>query len=145
MVPGGRVLITGGTGFVGSHLLETLAPQPFSLRALVRQDKDAERLSAMGVECIQGDLSDSRALARAVAGVDVVFHLAAVTKTHTQTVYDQVNAAGTQALVAAIQAAAPKPGRLVYLSSLAAVGPARNGRPVVLDDVPQPVTAYGTQ
>lgn len=143
MMPGSRVLITGGTGFVGSHLLETLATQPFSLRALVRTERDAERLSAMGVECIRGDLSDSLALAQAVAGVDVVFHVAAVTKAHPQTAYNKINAAGTRALVAAIQSASPQPRRLVYLSSLAAVGPARNGRPVGLDDVPQPLTAYG--
>ena len=143
MPPGSRVLITGGTGFVGSHLVETLASQPFSLRALVRKQSDAERLSAMGVEGIRGDLNDPLALARAVDGVDVVFHVAAVTKAHRQAVYDKINAEGTRVLVAAMQAAAPRPRRLVYLSSLAAVGPARNGRPVGLDDVPQPLTAYG--
>ena len=143
MLPGCRVLITGGTGFVGSHLVETLASQPFSLRALVRKQSDAERLSAMGVECIRGDLNDPLALARAVEGVEVVFHVAAVTKARTQTIYDKINAEGTRALVTAIQAATTRPRRLVYLSSLAAVGPARNGRPVGLDDVPQPLTAYG--
>ena len=143
MAPGSRVLITGGTGFVGSHVIETLAPQPFSLRALVRKANDAARLSALGVECIQGDLSDTDALARAVADVDVILHLAAVTKARSESVYRHVNAEGTQALVAAIQATQPRPRRVVYLSSFAAVGPARGGQPVGVDDQPQPLTAYG--
>ena len=143
MAPGSRVLITGGTGFVGSHVIETLAPQPFLLRALVRKANDAARLSVLGVECIQGDLSDTNVLARAVADVDVILHLAAVTKACSEAVYNHVNAEGTQALVAAIQATQPRPPRLVYLSSLAAVGPARDGQPVSVDDQPQPLTAYG--
>jgi nucleoside-diphosphate-sugar epimerase len=143
MRPGSRVLITGGTGFVGSHVIETLAPQPFLLRALVRKAHDAARLSALGVECIQGDLSDTDVLARAVADVDVVLHLAAVTKARSEAVYQHVNAEGTQALVAAIQATQPRPRRVVYLSSFAAVGPARDGQPVAVDDQPHPLTAYG--
>lgn len=143
MAPGSRVLITGATGFVGSHVVETLAPQPFLLRALVRKPNDAERLSAFGVECIEGDLSDTGVLARAVADVDVVLHLAAVTKARSESVYDRVNAAGTRALVTAIATARPRPRRLVYLSSLAAVGPAQDGQPVGVDDRPQPLTAYG--
>ena len=143
MRPGSRVLITGGTGFVGSHVIETLAPQPFSLRALVRKTNDAARLSALGIECIQGDLNDPDVLARAVADVDVVLHLAAVTKARSEAVYHHVNAEGTQALVAAIQATQPRPRRVVYLSSLAAVGPAQDGQPVGVDDHPQPLTAYG--
>jgi nucleoside-diphosphate-sugar epimerase len=143
MTPGSRILITGGTGFVGSHLLETLAPQPFHLRALVRKADDVARLSARGVQCIQGDMSDAAALARAVADVDVVFHVAAVTKARAAAVYERVNGQGTRALVAAIQAAPSRPRRLVYLSSLAAVGPARDSRPVSVDDQPRPLTAYG--
>ncbi len=143
MAPGNRVLITGGTGFVGSHLLETLAPHPFRLRALVRKADDAARLSARGVECIRGDMSDTAALTRAVADVDVVFHIAAVTKAPTGAVYERVNGQGTRALIAAIRATPSCPRRFVYLSSLAAVGPARDGKPVRVDDQPRPLTAYG--
>ncbi len=143
MAPGSRVLITGGTGFVGSHLLETLTPQPFHLRALVRKADDVARLSARGVECMQGDMNDAAALARALADVDVIFHIAAVTKAHAAIVYERVNGQGTRALVEAIRAAPSRPRRLVYLSSLAAVGPARDGRPLGIDAEPRPLTAYG--
>ncbi len=143
MAPGSRVLITGGTGFVGSHLLDTLTPQPFHLRALVRKTDDVARLRVRGVECIQGDMRDAAVLARAVAGVDVIFHIAAATKARAAAVYERVNGQGTRALVEAIRAAPSCPCRLVYLSSLAAVGPARDDQPVSVDADPRPLTAYG--
>ena len=140
---GSRVLVTGGTGFVGSHLLEGLSSQGVQLRVLVRRTSDMTYLAKLNAERIEGGLDDHAALARAVSDVDIVFHLAAVTRARSEREYHQVNAVGTQALVEAILAARPRPRRLIYLSSLAAAGPASNGRPVGLGDTPRPITAYG--
>jgi dihydroflavonol-4-reductase len=138
------LLITGATGFVGSHVIEAFERgQPTSLRALVRKDSDARRLNARGVACVQGSLESPEALAEAVSGVDAVLHLAAATKARTPEEYQRANAGGTQAVVEAMLAAKPRPKRLIYLSSLAAVGPSREGRPVTRDDLPMPLTAYG--
>jgi nucleoside-diphosphate-sugar epimerase len=94
-------------------------------------------------EIIEGDLQDQAALSHAVQGMDIVFHLAAVTRARSEEEYLQANAHGTLRLVEALQAAQPRPQRLIYLSSLAAAGPAREGKPIQRNDIPRPITAYG--
>jgi len=109
----------------------------------VRRTSNVTRLVELGVERIEGGLDDQAALARALCGVDTVFHLAAATRARSEREYYQANAEGTRALVEAVLAAQPRPRRLIYLSSLAAAGPAYNGQPIGLSDVPRPITAYG--
>lgn len=138
-----RLLVTGASGFVGSHVVEVSSGYKFQLRALVRKQADAERLTAAGVECVQGALEDPVALRQAMAGVTAVLHLAAVTKARTPDEYQRANVGGTQAVIDAMLAAEPRPARLIYLSSLAAVGPPVDGRPVTRDDPPRPLTTYG--
>ncbi len=143
---GTRILVTGGTGFIGSHLVDALIEQGVRPRVLVRPTSDPARLAheqTGKVELVAGALEDPDSLARAVSQVDTVFHLAAVTKAHTEEAYLGANAEGTQRLVQAMRAAQPRPQRLVYLSSLAAAGPAQAGRPVEPHDTPSPITAYG--
>ena len=137
------MLITGATGFVGSHVLEASAGYKFQVRALVRKPADADRLQAAGIECVIGSLEDEGSLREAVAGTTAVLHLAAATKARTPADYQRANVAGTQAVIDAMLAADPRPAKLIYLSSLAAVGPPRQGRPVTRDDVPRPLTTYG--
>jgi nucleoside-diphosphate-sugar epimerase len=72
-----------------------------------------------------------------------VFHLAAATRARSEQEYYAANAEGTRALVETILAAQPRPRRLVYLSSLAAAGPASHGQPIGRSDAPRPITAYG--
>jgi dihydroflavonol-4-reductase len=139
---GQRVLITGATGFVGTRFVEGL-PAGWRLRALVRPSSRVSTLEAAGAELVVGHgVDDPAALARAVAGVDVVLHLAATTRALTAAEHERVNGAGTRALLAALLAARDRPRRIVYLSSLAAVGPALAG-PVGADTPPRPLTAYG--
>lgn len=139
-----KLLVTGATGFVGSHVVEAYQRgHNFRLRALVRRESAARALEAQGISCVLGSLESRDAVREAIAGVDAVLHLAAVTKARTMQEYQRANAAGTEVIVEAMLAAQPRPKRLVYLSSLAAVGPARAGRPITADDAPAPLTTYG--
>jgi dihydroflavonol-4-reductase len=135
------ILITGATGFVGSHLIEALARHGLRARALVRETSDVALLERHGIERVIGDITDPASLRRAVAAADTILHLAAATRALRPATFHAVNAGGTRRLVEAIQADG-RPRRLVYLSSLAAAG-ARESRPVRPDDEPRPLTAYG--
>lgn len=138
-----RALITGATGFVGSHLTELLAGEGWEIRALVRSTSRVERLRELGVELHEGSLDDARAIGRASEGVDVVYHLAAVTGLRGEKDFDRANVEGTRNVVTAVRSVEPPPRRLVYLSSYAACGPAEPGRPRALREAPEPLTAYG--
>jgi dihydroflavonol-4-reductase len=74
-----RVLVTGATGFTGAHLARALTDRRHAVRALVRNAGPATTaLTAQGVELVEGDLRDQRALEAATAGVEVVYHIAAI-------------------------------------------------------------------
>jgi nucleoside-diphosphate-sugar epimerase len=135
------ILITGATGFVGSYLVEALGRRGDRARALVRATSDVSLLERYGVEGVVGDIEDDDSLRRAVGDAGTVLHLAAATRALDEATFFRVNAEGTRRLANVLEAAGGN-RRLVYLSSLAAVGPAGN-RPVHPDDEPQPLTAYG--
>jgi nucleoside-diphosphate-sugar epimerase len=96
-----------------------------------------------GFEPVAGSLEDAESVRRAVEGTDVVVHMAAATRAGSEADFHRVNAQGTRVIVEAVRQSQNPPRRLVYLSSLAAAGPARAGRPVEPGDVPGPLTAYG--
>ena len=136
-------LLTGATGFLGSHVARSLIARGWSVRALARGG--GERLGALvaaGVDAVPGDLSPGTDLSAAAAGVDAVVHVAGITKARTREEYREVNARGTARLVEAARRSAP--GALFLLvSSQAAAGPARSGRPVTEEDPPRPISWYG--
>src|SRR5690606_2438693 len=138
-----RALITGATGFVGGHLVARLAEDGWAIRALVRPTSDTRRLEEVGAELWKGDLGDGEVLRRACAGVDTVFHLAAVTAARDDAGYEKANVEGTRSLIEAVSETDPRPRRLVYLSSYAACGPAPTGGIRALEETPAPLTAYG--
>ncbi len=138
-----KALVTGATGFVGSHLVERLISGGWEVRALVRPTSDTGHLRGLGVELEEGDLSDPESVRRGGAGAEVVYHLAAATFARSAQAFERANAQGTRRLVEGIAAAEPRPRRLVYLSSYAACGPSLPGRPRSLEDPPAPLTAYG--
>jgi dihydroflavonol-4-reductase len=137
-----RTLVTGATGFIGAALVEKLLARGDRVRALVRTTSRTDELARLGVELARGALSDPRALAAAVEGCDLVLHVAGLVKARRASELFEVNGEGTRAVAQACAAAA-RPPRLVYVSSLAAAGPASLDRPRREDDPPAPVSGYG--
>ncbi|MDQ2984546.1 MAG: complex I NDUFA9 subunit family protein [Actinomycetota bacterium] len=72
------ILVTGGTGFVGRHVVHELRAQEQDVRVLVRDRKRGSRLESWGAELAEGDMTDPESLRRAVAGADAVVHLVAI-------------------------------------------------------------------
>src|SRR5512143_2620633 len=136
-----RVLVTGGTGFLGSHLVESLLEDPgCEVFALARDPSKPRWLEGIdGVRFLAGDL---RNLPGLPAGLDCVYHLAGLTKTLKPSEYYSVNRDGTANLLRALEGQR-KPLRFVHLSSLAAAGPSSPGRGIREDDPPHPVSPYG--
>lgn len=139
----GPVLITGATGFVGSHVVRAFVRAGIPIRALVRGTSDTGQLDAAGATLVAGSLTDDASLVRAADGASSVVHLAGLTGATSEAEYHRVNAVATGVLVNAAGGTGTAPRRFVYLSSLAAVGPTVGGRPVQPDDTPRPLTAYG--
>ncbi len=130
------LLITGGTGFIGSHLLERLAAACEPARALLRR-KTLPTWWPQPIEPAFGDLASGDGIEDALRGIDAVIHLAGTTKALRPTDYYAGNAQATERLVRVL---AGRPVRLVHVSSLAAAGP---GALVTEDMEPRPVSHYG--
>jgi nucleoside-diphosphate-sugar epimerase len=116
------ILVTGGTGLIGSHLVERLAAEGHRVRVLVRSpERRGEPADLTGVEWAAGDLLDAASLAAAMHGVDLVYHLAAVMRDWgPREWFYGANVAGTENVCAAARAAGVE--RLIYTSSIAATG-----------------------
>ena len=112
-----RLAITGGTGFVGAHLLETALAAGHMVAALARREQPARA----GVDWISGDLQDRSALERLVDGADAVVHVAGVISARNATEFELGNVAGTLSMLAAATAGGVR--RFVHVSSLAAREP----------------------
>ena len=136
-----RVLVTGATGFVGSHLAEALRRRGDDMTVLARSASKAAALAPLGVRVVPGDLHDRRALEQAAEAQDVVYHVAGVVAARSEADFMVANRDGTRNLVEVVGRVGA--GRLVLVSSMAAAGPTIKGRPLRGDEAPRPVTAYG--
>ena len=112
-----KLAITGGTGFVGSHLIDLAAAAGHQVHALARREQAARE----GVEWIAGDLASREALERLVDGVDAVIHVAGTISGQSAAAFELGNVAGTLAMLAAATAGGVH--RFVHVSSLAAREP----------------------
>ena len=122
-------LVTGGTGFVGSHVVRALFGRGDSVRCLARPGSRRDNLAGLPVEIVEGDLTDPASLARAMRGVRELYHVAADYRLWTRDPRElyAANAGGTDNVLRA--AAEAGVSRVVYTSSVAALGLTDDGSP----------------
>jgi nucleoside-diphosphate-sugar epimerase len=138
-----RVLLTGATGFLGSHIAEQLQARGDIVRALVRRSSKVDALERLGAELAYANLEKGEGLEAALAGVDCVIHCAGVVKALDEAGFLEVNEHGTRNLVEAARRVAGGLRRFVYISSHEAWGPAEPGVMPTEDMPPRPITMYG--
>ncbi len=136
------VAVTGATGFIGSHLVETLHAGGIRPRLLVRDPARLDERLQPSSDVVRGGLEDAAALREVVAGCGTVLHLAGLVRADSEARFDRANRLGTANVVDAVSQQAPA-ARLVHLSSLAASGPASDPAGRAPEDEPRPVSAYG--
>ena len=136
-----KVFVTGATGFLGAHVARVLAEQGAELRLLVRQTSDLRNLEGLKADRVTGDLRSAPSLQKAVAGCEVVFHVAADYRLWVKDPEQMYrsNVEGTRTLLEAARKSGVR--RVVYTSSVATMGFTSNGRiadeesPVSLSDM----------
>ncbi|MBI3541181.1 MAG: SDR family oxidoreductase [Deltaproteobacteria bacterium] len=123
-----KVLVTGATGFVGSHVVQKLLKLGHPVRVLRRANSSLKMLEGLNVEHVIGDVTDRASVFKAVEGCDVVFHVAGYVTFWEQNkaLQDKINIDGTRNVVEACLAHKVK--RLIHTSSIAAIGYAPEGR-----------------
>jgi len=136
-----KAFVTGGTGFVGAHLVQALRARGDQVTCLVRNAAKAQALGWTDVRLVRGDLDDAAALRDGCAGAEVIYHVAGRISARDQDEFMRANRDGTANVLEA--AARASRGRFVLVSSLAAAGPTVPGTPIDEARPPSPVTPYG--
>ncbi|MCK4245287.1 MAG: GDP-mannose 4,6-dehydratase [Candidatus Omnitrophica bacterium] len=139
-----KSLVTGAAGFIGSHLMESLVADGIATRAFVRAGSDISSIANLRTEIAYGDVRDIQSLKNALGGVDIVYHLAAVSRYDLNVPteeYKSTNVIGTRNVLEACRVARVK--RVIYTSTIEALGPSVNGKTLTEETEPIPRNIYG--
>lgn len=135
-----RILVTGGSGFIGSHLVEALLDRGAEVTVLAQEPLARTWLKGLPVREVRGDLREPSSLVRAVQGAEAVCHLAG--KVDCGSRFSEDNTLGTANLARVIKDSG-RVRKVVFTSSLAAQGPSPPDRPHRSTDNPRPISLYG--
>jgi nucleoside-diphosphate-sugar epimerase len=138
-----KALVTGGTGFIGSHLIEKLCSNNTPVRCISKDYLNSDQLDKLNVEFIKGDLLNGSVLEDLFNDIDVVFHVAGVTHAQSKKEYYDGNYLATKQLIEFCANSRQKIKRFIYVSSLTAVGPSLTGIEVDETTPYHPVSDYG--
>jgi len=136
-------LVTGGTGFIGSHLIESLIQDGWKVRCLIRETSSRRFLGHDGLELSIGTLGDKDSLKRSLIGVNTVFHLAGRINGKNREDFFKTNQQGTRNLLEAAKESAERLNQFILVSSLSAAGPSPDGHLLNEDETARPVSIYG--
>lgn len=139
-----KVLLTGATGFVGSHVADVLHERGHVVHYIARATSNMRWLDGKPFKRVEGSLFDLHSLQEAVTDVDAVIHVAGLTAARNEEEYRRGNRDATQNLIDAVRLYRPGLQRFVHISSMAAAGPAASlEHPRLEDEDCHPITAYG--
>jgi nucleoside-diphosphate-sugar epimerase len=140
-----KILLTGASGFVGSHILDCLRARGLATVLLLRPTSNTQFIASHlpEVELRPGSIGDPESLRQAMAGITHVIHCAGATRATRVSGFYEVNQAGTRNVVSAVNGQAGRVQRMVHISSLAAAGPALRDTPAREGHPPHPVSEYG--
>lgn len=138
-----KVLVTGGTGFVGFNLIEELVKRKIYVRSIYRSLKKAEKLKHFNIELVQCDLLNGENIEKALTDIDVIVHSAGVTKAVQSEEYYQGNVLTTINLLDCIKKNNVPIKKFIYISSQSAAGPCPDSNPKKEDSTSNPLTNYG--
>jgi len=117
-----NILVTGGTGFIGIHLVKRLSDLGHKLKLIIRETSDISPFDGLkNIDYVYGDVRDIDSINKAVDNVDLIYHLAAYTRmwSKDQSVFEEVNVKGAENVA---KVAIEKSKRLIYVSSFIALG-----------------------
>lgn len=139
-----KALVTGATGFVGSHIADLLIERGMEVRCIARKTSNLRWLENKPIEIIEASLSDIDSLKAAVKGVDYIFHSAGLVAARNYSEFLKSNRDGTVNLIEAAIQGSPNLQRFLYVSSQTAAGPSKSLERPNTEDMPcNPITSYG--
>jgi len=139
-----KALVTGGTGFLGSHLVERLVSEGFETTCFVRPEDDLKWIEALDIDLIHGDCTDKDSIRPALdSAPDLIFHLAGIANANSDDIYHHVNAGGTRNIVELCLESGIPLKRFVFTSSASVLGPSNSGPPLDERNEYSPTTEYG--
>ncbi len=138
-----KILVTGASGFVGSHIADRLLAAGHEVRALIRANSSLKWLQEKRIELVTGNMLDIDSLRAAVEHVNVIVHVAGVTAAKTKEGFYEGNLLPTRNLLEAARRFNPTLSRFIFCSSQTAAGPSMDGQPVTELTPPHPITTYG--
>jgi len=141
-----KVLITGASGFIGFHLIEAALEMGLEVVAAVRRNSDVRHLQVHNIQYVYPDFNSVESLKHELerTGCQYIVHALGTTKAGTQDEYNAINAGYTYNLAKAAESLGPSFKKMVFISSLAALGPLSEANDMITELTnPHPVTAYG--
>ncbi|MFA3781678.1 NAD-dependent epimerase/dehydratase family protein [Melioribacteraceae bacterium 4301-Me] len=136
-------VITGASGFVGSHLADYLIARDHHVRCILRKSSSKRWLENKPVEIFDCGLFDKNSLKSILKDADYLFHIAGVVKSKNEEGYFKGNVETTRNLLEVVSEVNPNIKRVIIASSLTACGPSLDGKPVTEETPEHPITTYG--
>lgn len=138
-----KAFITGATGFVGSHLVDSLLEKGYEVYCLKRKTSSTKWLDGKNVKYVEGDLFSNEALEKVIKDMDYVFHVAGVVKAKNKEGFIKGNYEATKNLLEITYKVNSGVKKFIHVSSLAACGPNPTKEPINETYPPKPITTYG--